>query len=229
MEFFACYLLSSCNPVYLDYAYIGFTVNPSRRIRQHNGELVNGAWFTKKRRPWQMVLCVYGFPSKVAALQFEWAWQHPEKSKLLAHRKEHFRGRIGRAFLLRAKFAILHEMLHCKPWCHFALTVHLFSRERYEDLVKSFAFTRAGGSGYALMEIPPSMSRVFGGFEMLDALCGNGIDDEDVLNFASYWGSAQRPEGAPGTATEEEPEEEEEDTVVDVDLLCYLCSKPIEP
>jgi hypothetical protein len=46
-----------------------FTVNPRRRIRQHNGEIGSGAWRTKKKRPWEMVLCIYGFPTNVAALQ----------------------------------------------------------------------------------------------------------------------------------------------------------------
>jgi len=46
-----------------------FTVNPRRRIRQHNGEIGCGAWRTKKRRPWEMVLCIYGFPTNVSALQ----------------------------------------------------------------------------------------------------------------------------------------------------------------
>ncbi|KAK6227980.1 hypothetical protein SCA6_000320 [Theobroma cacao] len=27
-----------------------------------------------------MVICIYGFPTDVSALQFEWAWQHPQES-----------------------------------------------------------------------------------------------------------------------------------------------------
>ncbi|KAL0434929.1 UNVERIFIED_CONTAM: Structure-specific endonuclease subunit SLX12 [Sesamum radiatum] len=68
--FFACYLLTSLSPRFKGQTYIGFTVNPRRRIRQHNGEIGSGAWRTKRKRPWEMVLCIYGFPTNVAALQF---------------------------------------------------------------------------------------------------------------------------------------------------------------
>ena len=50
---------------------------------QHNGEISQGAWKTSKNRPWMMQMIVYGFPSKLAALQFEWAWQHPHISRHL--------------------------------------------------------------------------------------------------------------------------------------------------
>ena len=47
--FTGCYLLRSCDPQHARSAYVGFTVNPPRRIRQHNGELRNGgAWRTRR-------------------------------------------------------------------------------------------------------------------------------------------------------------------------------------
>uniref|UniRef100_A0A6B2LS06 GIY-YIG domain-containing protein n=1 Tax=Arcella intermedia TaxID=1963864 RepID=A0A6B2LS06_9EUKA len=80
-RFFCCYLLCSLAEGYSNHAYIGFTVNPARRIRQHNGYIKQGAKQTKKKRPWEMVLCVYGFPTKHAALYFEWSWQNPREGK----------------------------------------------------------------------------------------------------------------------------------------------------
>ena len=72
-----CYLLRTLRQDARGQTYIGFTLTPWRRIRQHNGELKGGAKRTGRARPWEMLAFVHGFSSKVKALQFEWAWQHP--------------------------------------------------------------------------------------------------------------------------------------------------------
>lgn len=57
--------------------YIGATLNPERRLRQHNGILVGGAKATG-RRPgdWYRVCRVTNFLSFRTALSFEWHWKH---------------------------------------------------------------------------------------------------------------------------------------------------------
>lgn len=55
---------------------MGFTTNPRRRLRQHNGELRGGARRTRGGG-WDMVVLVHGFPNVTAALRFEWSLQNP--------------------------------------------------------------------------------------------------------------------------------------------------------
>ena len=143
-SFNACYLLTTLDPAHVGGTYIGFTVKPSRRIRQHNGEIKAGAWRTKKWRPWEMVMFIHGFPSKVcvqtcfsetlfsckllavhdcafyeahgletriawgqvAALQFEWAWQNPKKSRWVKDTVSKLT-KIGRPYEMRAKVRAL--------------------------------------------------------------------------------------------------------------------------
>ncbi|KAL8273328.1 hypothetical protein Esti_002732 [Eimeria stiedai] len=70
---FSVYLLQSLSsPLHF---YVGCTTNPLRRLRQHNGELQQGARRTLSHRPWRLCLVLWGFPSLVCALQFEFRWQ----------------------------------------------------------------------------------------------------------------------------------------------------------
>ncbi|XP_003795908.1 structure-specific endonuclease subunit SLX1 [Otolemur garnettii] len=119
-RFFGVYVLYCLNPQHLGRIYVGFTVNPVRRVQQHNGgRKKGGAWRTSGLGPWEMVLVVHGFPSAVAALRFEWAWQHPHASRRLAHVSRRLRRESSFVFHLR----VLAHMLRAPPWARLPLTV----------------------------------------------------------------------------------------------------------
>ncbi|KAI0791500.1 hypothetical protein BC629DRAFT_366397 [Irpex lacteus] len=127
-SFYACYLLKSVKTPRATATYIGSTPNPPRRLRQHNGELTQGAWKTKHGRPWVMQMIVHGFPSKLAALQFEWAWQHPYVSR-------HLRTDSGNALFRRGAKGIKNQilvacsMVASHPYNTWPLRVKLFTEE----------------------------------------------------------------------------------------------------
>ncbi|CAL8991004.1 unnamed protein product [Prunus brigantina] len=94
-------------------------------IGQHNGEIAQGAWRTKRKRPWEMVLCIYGFPTNVSALQFEWAWQHPTVSKAVRQAAASFKSTGG----LVRKIKLAYTMLTLPPWHSLNITVNFFSTQ----------------------------------------------------------------------------------------------------
>jgi len=67
-----CYMLASTDG---RKTYVGATVNPDRRLRQHNGEICGGARATAGRS-WKRRFLVGGFADERAALRFEWRWKY---------------------------------------------------------------------------------------------------------------------------------------------------------
>ena len=93
-----------------------------------------------------MELNVYGFPSKLSALQFEWAWQSPWLSR-------HLRNENGQSYFKKAaganhfqhKIAVLQRMLVSNPWNGLGLRVRFYSetaKEVWEEAQRKGPLTR---------------------------------------------------------------------------------------
>lgn len=131
-DHFHVYLLRSCKNSRRSF-YIGKTTDPKKRIRQHNGEILGGAKQTRKasKRPWEMIVVVEGFPSRTSALQFEWQWQHPKKSKVVRSAVKRASASSKRTGVRRL-LHILEAMLTSKLWRQYPLDVRICDAECYE-------------------------------------------------------------------------------------------------
>jgi structure-specific endonuclease subunit SLX1 len=124
---YCCYLLKSERLPNCKATYIGFSNDPVHRLRQHNGEIVSGARKTSKYRPWRHVAIVSGFPSHHTALQFEWQWQHPSKSRIADMTSSSSSGGYKRLL------GILSHLLQTSLWRRLGLTVYLFSEQYHRE------------------------------------------------------------------------------------------------
>lgn len=125
-NFFGVYLLvnNNENPKFNGRCYVGFTVNPNRRINQHNrGKDYGGANYTSRvPGPWTMVLIVHNFPDNISALRFEWAWQEPKASRRLKTIQSIQRKKPSESHFTY-HFRILTEMIQIGPWNRLPLKV----------------------------------------------------------------------------------------------------------
>ena len=91
------YLLQSTSGA----TYVGATIDPDRRLRQHNGELSGGARATAIKRAKGEVWtrrCFVGPFEKIEALRFEWRWKFLSrklKGTPLERRLQALEGMVG--------------------------------------------------------------------------------------------------------------------------------------
>lgn len=189
-----CYLLDSDHPRASSLGgrtYIGFTVNPIRRKKQHNGLLANGAFKTRKWRPWEMVVLVTGFANQRTALQFEWTWQHGEKSLDTREAMLRLQGMVQERFAYAQKKTLkisgvvgqvlrLVAMLSTPPWRHFPLQVRVASGPLWRlvgDALRMLAGSSQAGEGDPFLLFPEHIGVSVGPLE--DFLADIGSDGED--------------------------------------------------
>lgn len=158
-KFYGCYLLVSLGARAKGRTYIGFTVKPKRRIRQHNGELAMGASRTRMGRPWEMVLVVYGFSSQGRALAFEWAWQHPRRSKSI--RDQIAKMKSGQLSGVKGKARILRELLSSEAFQNERLKVQILDSKYaspVHPLLSNISRKEGDGEGGLPVSIAPLAS-----------------------------------------------------------------------
>lgn len=68
-----CYLIVSLKN---GRTYIGYSSNPHRRLREHNGEIKGGAKSTRAHRPYRLHCIVGTFSTIGKAMSFEYNWKH---------------------------------------------------------------------------------------------------------------------------------------------------------
>jgi predicted GIY-YIG superfamily endonuclease len=149
-EHYHCYLLTSQDPKHSCKTYVGFTVNPHRRLRQHNGILKHGGANRTKRagRPWQFAVIIHGFPTQTIALQFEWAWQHCDKSLVVrAAIGDEAARTVKRRRGLRGQLEILKTLLHQCPdlFAQHKLDLYFFD-EKILSLYERLHLERTDGA-----------------------------------------------------------------------------------
>lgn len=102
-----CYILYNTKEEYKGRTYVGFTVEPARRIRQHNRELVGGAKCTAQGAGgWEFLAILTGFQTSNNALSCEYRLKHPDGKK---RKNKKYNGVIGRILSLN-------EVLQLPKW-----------------------------------------------------------------------------------------------------------------
>jgi predicted GIY-YIG superfamily endonuclease len=111
MESHYCYILGSTTHPHA--TYNGYTNRLSRRLRQHNREIVGGARSTSRNGPWKFIaiLTAPGL-TKSAALSLEWHLRYPTNRRPRPSQYSSPKGRLDGIPLALQHTAAVQPLLH---------------------------------------------------------------------------------------------------------------------
>jgi structure-specific endonuclease subunit SLX1 len=127
-----CYILQNTDEKYKNYTYCGYTTNPKRRLRQHNGEIKGGAKATHNKGIWKFLFLISGFVSSNNALSCEWRLKHPDNKKRKNKIYNNISGRI----------LSINEVLNLNKWTENCEKVNdncqykYYIDEQYKNTIK---------------------------------------------------------------------------------------------
>jgi structure-specific endonuclease subunit SLX1 len=124
-----CYILYNDNN---NKTYNGYTVNPLRRIRQHNSEIKGGAKYTTRSKvEWKYLLIIESEQfDKNNALCFEWMLKYPTRKK---PKPREFQGIIGR--LKSLPLVLSYEKFENM---HFKIKINILYLKETEEILENF-------------------------------------------------------------------------------------------
>ena len=144
---FYVYWLVSVGPGKHPRSYIGATVDPARRLRQHNGDIRGGARRTRARDDWRPHCVIGGLRTWREALQFEWAFQYYSRRA---------RGVASREEALRALLAKERWTSNSPPASEVPLTVEYASEPDFAMPTKAIAKRRGAKGKTSAPKAPPN-------------------------------------------------------------------------
>jgi predicted GIY-YIG superfamily endonuclease len=112
--------------------YNGYTVNTTKRLRQHNGEIKGGAKYTTNANVnWNYLLIIESddFDHNIA-LSFEWMLKYPTRKK---PRPKEFQGILGR--LKSLPLVLSYEKF---KYMNFKIKINLIYYKEIQEILRDF-------------------------------------------------------------------------------------------
>lgn len=123
---FYCYIVCNSN----DRTYNGYTVNLTRRLRQHNGVIKGGARATSNRGPWEFLIILTSscWDCISVAMKHEWSIKYPTRKR---PRPKEYNGVMGRLTSFTSIFQHM-EKIECK-------NIECYIQNEYKEFMESLS------------------------------------------------------------------------------------------